>query len=154
MPTNNTIRLLSDSYLKEAEAAAAITPGHVLERVSTGKVQKHSSAGGNAAPRLVAVEDDLQGNDLTDDYASGDRARFIACRPGDEMLLILKDGESVVIGDKLESAGNGEVQKHTADSAGVVEYPEAIVGIALEAVDASDSATTPVASRRIRVEMA
>jgi hypothetical protein len=103
--------------------------------------------------RIVAIENALEGEEIDDDYAASDVVRFRYLRPGDVAYMLLKDGENVAIGDKLESAGDGDLQKHTADSAGAVEYPEAIVGEARDALDLSDSSGADPSSRRIRVRI-
>lgn len=148
-----TIVLLGDGTAKEAVANAAITPGHLVELMTTGKLRVHANAGQNAA-KAFAVEDDLQGKSITDDYAASSQALYRVFKSGDEVFAILADGQSATIGSFLDSNGNGELKVHSADSAGIVEYPLAIVAVAMEAVDASDSAATAVASRRIRVEIA
>ena len=147
-----TIKSTGDGTSYEKVANAVITPGNLIEVMSTDKVRKHASAGQNAE-RMFALEDDLQGNDITDDYAASDQVLLAVFKSGDRVNAILADGQNVVIGDELESNGSGELQKHTADSAGAVEYPDAIVGVADEAIDSSDSATTAVASRRIRIRI-
>lgn len=127
----------------EAYANAAITPGQVLELLSTGKVQKQSTAGADLEG-IVAIEDYLQGNGVSDDYAADDVVLYRTFKKGQEVNLILADGEAVVIGDELEYALAGEVQAFTS---GAKKFT------ALEAVDASDSAATAVASRRIAVRV-
>lgn len=136
---------------KEALADGAITPGHLLERTSAGKFKVHSSAGQNAT-RLFAIEDDLQGKEIGDAYATGARVSAHVFRTGDEVYALLADGQNVAIGDFLESAGDGTLRKHSASSASVVEYPEAVVAMALEAVDMSGSAGVDP-SGRIVVEI-
>ena len=75
-----------------------------------------------------------------------------------QIVSILKEGETAVIGSELESAGDGDMQVHTADTADegldsasdtTTIYQEAIVGIALEAKDLSDSSGADPATRRI-----
>jgi len=124
--------------INEYVANAAITPGHLVELMSTNKVRKHSTAGGIAA-RMFALEDELQGNAITDDYAAAAPVQVWCCVPGEEVYAFLKNGENVVIGDFLESAGNGELQKHVADSGAGANVGLQIVAQALEAVDMSDS---------------
>ena len=135
-----TIKLKKYSdVIEELVAAGAITPGMLLEYTSAGKVQAHQNAGQNALP-MVALEDELQGNGIDDAYAADDPVQVWIPYRGDHAYLILKDDtEAVSEGDLLESAGGGYVQKHTADSAGAVEYPKAIVGQALEDLDLSGS---------------
>lgn len=140
----NTIKLKKYlDVIMEYEANAAITPGHLVELVSTGKIQKHSTAGGNVLP-MVALEDELWGKTIDDAFANGDKVQTWICVRGEVANLILADGENVVKGDFLESAGDGTVRKHVPkiDSAADVEtiYAASIVGIATEAVDMSDSA--------------
>jgi len=139
---------------KEATASGAITPGHLLERTSAAvdTVKVHATAGGDVVPKLVAVEDDLQGKEIGDAYTSANNVLMRVATPGDECYMLLKNGENVAKGDLLESAGNGELQKHTADSGAVTEYNEQIVGVALESVDMSDSSAADP-SGRILVEI-
>ena len=147
-----TIKRMVDSPQKEALAYAAITPGHLIERMSGGKIRVHANAGQNAQ-RLFAIEDSLQGKEISEDYSADNDVRFIACRRGDEVNAILADGENAVIGSFLESNGNGELKVHAAGASGaIIEYPEAIVGQALEAVNASATGVA-VADRRIGIEI-
>jgi hypothetical protein len=146
--SKNTIIL--KNYLniyEEFEAASAITPGMLVELDSSKEVKPHVIAGGNVLP-MVAIEDELQGNGIDDVYAADDRVQCWVPQRGEEGYLILKDGEDVAIGDFLESGGGGVVVKHTpdteslgADSSGNITtiYTNQIVGVALEAVDLSDS---------------
>lgn len=145
----NTIKLKKYmDVIIEKEAAAAITPGMLLELTSADKVQAHSSAGQNVVPPMFALEDELQGNGIDDAYASGDPVQVWVAQRGEEVYAILADGENVSIGDPLESNGAGYLQKHVADAeswdsaapAGAITvYPSQIVGVALEALDLSGS---------------
>ena len=132
----------------EATAAEAITPGQMVELTSAGKVQKQSTAGG-FAEKAFALEDELQGKEIGDAYASASIVQYGIFNSGDEVYAWLKDGETIVIGDKLTPDGTGQLQKLTADSSGVVveEHP---VAIALEALDLSNSA---VAAGRIPIRI-
>lgn len=147
---NNTIILQGHGVRREAIANAAITPGHLVELMSTNKVRKHATAGGNAM-KAFAVEDDLQGNDISDDYAAAATVQYNIMQPGDVVYALLANGQNVAIGDFLESAGDGTLQKHTADTwasagAGTI-YSNQIIGIALEAVDMSDSSAADPSGR-------
>jgi len=127
----NTIKLKKYvDIVEERAAVAAITPGMLLELTSADKFQAHSSSGGSAAPIIVALEDELQGNGIDDAYAASDRVQGWIPQSGEQAYMILADGENVAIGDKLESNGAGYLQKYTS---GV------IVATALEAIDLSDS---------------
>lgn len=150
----NTVKI--KNYLNvivDYPANAAITPGHLIELMSTGKVRKHSTADGDVVPVMFALEDELQGKDITDAFAANDRVQCWIPSRGDEAYALLANGENVVIGDKLSSNGDGTLKKHTVSSAGVVEYPEVVVATALEAVDMSgSSAADPSGRIRVRVK--
>jgi hypothetical protein len=151
---------------EEAIANATITPGQLIERLSTDKVQRHSTAGGSIGLKMIAVEDVLQGNGIDDDYSADDRVIYHIPIPGQEYYMLLKDGENVVIGDDVESAGDGDVQKFVEDtwaenvgvdsSANIASgtiYSNQIIGQVREALDLSDSSGADPASRRIRVQI-
>lgn len=140
----------------ERTANAAITPGHLIELMSTDKVRVHATAGGNVAPVMFAVEDDLQGNGIDDAYAATDRVKYIVPRAGDEINAILANGQTAAIGSLLESAGDGTLRVYTADvadSTATTIYPRAIVGVAQEALDLSGSSGADPASSRIRTQI-
>jgi hypothetical protein len=145
MTTNakNTIKLKQYVNIQmEKVANAAITPGMLIELMSTNKVRKHATAGANVLVPMFALEDELQGKSIDDAYAAADQVNIGIFRTGDYVYAILTDGQSVSIGDPLESAGDGMLQKHTADieSPGTLSvYPKQIVAMAAEAVDTSDS---------------
>lgn len=132
--------------------AVAITPGFLLERTSGGTVQAHSNAGQNAQ-RMFALEDELQGKETSDNYAVSTLIQFGIFRAGDVVYGLLANGENASIGSFLESNGDGYLKVHAASSAGAVEYPEAIVGIALAALDMSGSSGEDPASQRLLVEI-
>lgn len=124
----------------EELAVAAITPGHIIERVSTGKVQKQATGALNS-PFTVAIENSLVGAEIDTAYAADEMVQFATLKPGDEAYCWLSDGQNVAIGDELEfSATDGEL---TARSAGISK------ATALEAVNLSASANT--AAGRISV---
>lgn len=153
----NTIKLKKYSdVIVEAVANATITPGMLIELMSTGKVRAHATAGGNVVGMMFALEDELQGNGIDDDYAALDQVQCWIPYRGDEVNAILKNGENVAIGDYLESAGNGELQKYVidVDSSNDITniYPTQIVGVALEAVNMSgSSAADPDGRIRVRI---
>lgn len=153
-----TIILKGKGIRKERIANAAITPGHLVELMSTDKVRVHATAGGNCQ-KAFAVENDLIGADIDTAYAALARVQFEVMERGSEVNAILKNGENVAIGDFLESAGNGELQKHVADvdlnapgSANFTVYTNQIVAVAIQAVNLSDSSDADP-SNRIKVEI-
>lgn len=128
--------------------AVAITPGYLLEETSAGLVQAHSTAGGNVLP-MFAIEDELQGKGVDDAYAVSVPIQCWIPGRGDMVYAYLKDGETVVIGDFVESAGDGTLQKHVADVSNVVNITNQIVGQVVEALDLSDSANLTAIGRLI-----
>lgn len=154
----NTIILKNYLNVREEFVAnAAITPGHLIEVMSTGKVRKHASAGQNALI-MFALEDELQGKGIDDDYAADAMVQCWIPQRGDIVYALLKDGQNIAIGDFLESAGDGTLQKHVpdVDSAADVEtiYGLQIIGQAIEAIDLSGSSGThPDSGYRIAIRI-
>lgn len=109
---SNTVRL--KNYLnvfEEWEAAAALTPGHLVELTSANKVQKHSTAGETAIP-MFALEDELQGKEISDDYAADDPVQVWIPTRGDRVYALLANNENVAVGDFLVSNGDGTLKKY------------------------------------------
>ncbi len=126
-------------YLKineEYEAAEAITPGHLIELNSDGKVQKHSNEDKNVLA-MFALEDELQGRAIGTAYETNDPVQCWIPTRGDQVYALLKANENVAIGNFLVSNGDGTLKKHApgVHSATDENYPAKIVGIALEAVN-------------------
>jgi len=131
-----TIRLKAYSNnIIEKNANAAITPGMLIEEMSTGKVRAHAQEGQTALP-MFAIEDALQGKTIDQAYAADAPLRCWIPYRGDEVYAILENGQDVAIGDFLESNGAGYLQPHAADS--TIEYANSIVCQAIEAVDTSE----------------
>lgn len=142
MAANKTILVAGDFRREEFTAAGAITPGHLLQIDSAGKVVVHAVSGGNCYP-LIAIENDLTGDDIADAYASGDQVQCAWLYPGAKVNALLADGQNVAKGDLLMSNGAGRVTALVAqvDSAADVEtiVTRKIFGVAREAVDMSGS---------------
>jgi len=134
----NTIKIkkYSDVIEEYTATAVAITPGMLLELTSACLVQAHSTEGGSVLA-MFALEDELQGKGIDDNYAASDKIQVWIPYRGDIVYAILEDGQNVVCGDWLESNGAGLLQKHEPDpgSGGEVEYDNVIVAQAIEAVD-------------------
>lgn len=132
----NTI--IGKSYVNvrdEKLAAGTITPGMLVKRTSADAVVVHSTAGGAVNP-LFAIEDEQQGNDIADNYSSGELVKLWKPTPGDQVYAFgPTSGNTIAIGDFLESAGNGKLRKADAvlSSAGKDEFPSSFVAVALEA---------------------
>ena len=135
----NTIKLKKylDVVNEFTATAVAITPGMLLELTSAELVQAHSTEGGPVLP-MFALEDELQGKGITDDYAVSAKIQVWTAVRGEEVYALLADGEDVAVGDFLISDGTGKLKAATADSSAVVveEFP---IAIALEAVDMGGS---------------
>ena len=136
----NTIKLKKylDVVNEFTATAVAITPGFFLELTSAGLVQAHSTEGGPVLP-MVALEDELQGKGITDNYAVSAKIQVWTAVRGEEVYALLADGEDVAIGDFLISDGNGRLKKYDGTTASDVEFPQSLVAVALEAVDMSGS---------------
>jgi hypothetical protein len=132
----------------EKQAVAELYPGHLLERTSADKVQKHSTAGGTCSLPMFAIEDENQGNGIDDAYAADARVVCWIPQRGDQVQAVLADGESVVIGDYLESNGDGTLKKYAADEAEsdadpyLTNYDRQVVAQADEALNLSGSSGT------------
>ena len=142
--------IIIKSYVKIQEeltaTAVAITPGMLLEQTSTGAVQAHSGQADNCLP-MVAFEDELQGRGIDTDYAVSTRVQVLIPRRGDILNMLLADGQTVVIGDFLESNGAGALQIVVDDAPSDQTYPANIVGQAIEALDLSDSSNATALGR-------
>lgn len=135
-----TIMIKGDAWVThEAVAAVILTPGEFVDFDSTGKFALPTAG---QVLKMIVIESDLEGSEITDDYAADERVRAVVPQPGSVVRAILADGQSVAIGDPLELDANGELTDVSGNT---------VMAIAMEAVDASDSATTAQNSRRINV---
>jgi hypothetical protein len=140
MSNANTVILKQGCQRGEGKAGGTITPGHLIKLNSSGTLVVHSTASGIAQKRF-AIENELYGKGITDNYSSGDRVQYFIGRTGDHVLARLKASENIHIGDPLVSAGNGTLMLATDVSApSTVEYPECIIGYAGEASNSSSVA--------------
>ena len=122
---------------EQFSAAAAISPGHLVEMASATTVQKHGTAAANAA-RTFAVERGEMGKSVTTAYATGDRVKVAHARAGDRILArVAAAATAITAGMFLESAGNGCLRKLTTDAATDDTQRVSVVARAMEAVDNS-----------------
>lgn len=144
MDNPRLIVLKGDGIQKEraVRAANTVTPGMLLSLHTDGTVFPHGAAGA-AAQRAFAVENGLAGKGPATSYAAGERCFYTVLPRGAEVAAKLGvDAAAIVIGDALESAGDGTVRKVVpqADTDGIgapVIRTDKVVGYALEAVDNS-----------------
>ena len=93
-------------------AKAAITPGHLVERINTAGTwqwQKHSTAGG-AGGRFVATEQSMLNLGVDSAYAAGDLVEVSELAGGSYAWMFIASGQNIVFGNKLESAGDGTLR--------------------------------------------
>ena len=135
-----TILIKGDPVYNELAMTSgeAMLPGHLVERISAGTLSKHSGAG-LTSTRAFALENENDGGGIDDAYANGETVKFATCRPGDVVNAILADGETVAIGEYLESNGDGTLREVDADAATAQDERNSLVGIALEAQSPSGS---------------
>lgn len=146
----NTVKLKKYVDINvEYEAHAAITPGMLIEVRSDGKVQKHGTEGGVALP-MFALEDELQGKTIDDDYSAESPVQCWVSVRGEEVYALLSHGESVDEGDFLVSKGDGTLKE--ADSVGGNDAGT-IVAMALEDLDLSSSDLYTASGRRLKVRI-
>lgn len=130
---NNKIHLRGEYEALELAAASAILPGALIEEISAGTVQYHSTAGG-FAEKMFAQEDALQGNTALTTYATADQVQIAVERSGNLGQAILKAGSNYTKGLKLISSGDGSLKPTTGS-------PTQIIAVVAEAVDLSASGT-------------
>lgn len=152
-----TITLLGDGVRKEALANGAIYPGYLVYKSSAADFSAHGTAGGSAQT-MFAVENDLEGKNIDTVYANNTRMLACVFRRGDEVLALLAEGQNASIGSFLESSGDGYLRvAEDPDSATGGQYNRNIVGIALEALDLSQSSgvegAEALSKSRIKIEI-
>lgn len=129
-------------------AAAATTPGELVEITSAGKITPVASAG-KVVGKLFAVEapwaDDPTNPAIDQDYAANDTVRYVYAQPGDLVYAWLAASNEAAIGSILVSTATaGQLGVATVDA---TTLAGAVVGIAEEAV------TTTAAAARIKVRV-
>jgi hypothetical protein len=132
----NQIQLTGGFLHKEMVANAAISPGMLVEEMSTGKLRAHAAEGGYAE-RAVAIEDAYQGKTVDDAYAADDQVFFHLVEPGAEVQMLIQAGQDIAVGDKLISAGDGTLIENGQESSGVTVRQ--IIAVAIEDCDLTDS---------------
>ena len=139
----------NQALYKEAPVAEAITPGHLVTLDPSNKLIKHNVAGPaggsgtNSRPIVrVAVENDIFGKGIDDNWAVNDQGLYQPLDTGCEWMALLAPGATAVtLHALLESAGNGTLRVATVAANAIAR--------AVEAVDNSGGANPA----RIRVEV-
>ena len=136
-----TIILKGDPIiLDEDKAAAAITPGHLVDFDSSGDLVVHAGAAKNASP-MWAIERDELGDDVDDAYATSDQVKVASFAPGDEVWAYVASGEVLSKGDFVESDGAGRLKGLATDAATDDTQRESVVGRIMVAKTADTSHT-------------
>lgn len=141
--TPKTVDLYGLSIQHEAKAGGTITPGHLVARQNDAvdTVEVHATAGGGCNANF-AVEYDMTGRSISDNYASGDQVIFRTFMPGSGVYaLVAANAAAITKAAKLTSAGDG-----TLELAGDGDI---VIAEAREAVDNSAGASPA----RIKVEI-
>jgi len=133
----------------EGKAAAAITPGMLVNINSTGGIIPHGVSAGNAV-KAFALEYELEGREISADYATNDQVLYEIVPPGAEIYAALPaSAAAIVIGDFLTSNGAGYLIK-AATNAATSEAQRA--GIVAQAIEAVDNSAGPAGTRiKVRV---
>ena len=114
----------------ENVAHAAISPGNILELNSDNEVLKHATENGALnSGKLIAVEDALQGNGVTDDYAAADIVMVEVAESGSEWNLLVAAGTVLTIGEELVSDGSGCLMSADDLSSGTIAV---VIAVAME----------------------
>jgi hypothetical protein len=130
MSTYYRIHNKGDWRHDENVAHAAISPGNILELNSDNEVLKHATENGALVDgKLIAVEDALQGNGVTDDYAADDRVMIAIAASGSEWNLLVAAATVLTIGENLVSDGSGCLMSEDDLSSGTTAE---VIAVALE----------------------
>ncbi len=137
MGTNkNAIQLQGPYQRIEKDAGDTIKPGMLVAGNSDDELIPHGTEGG-VAERLFAVEDTLQGDDITDSYSSGDKVQANSQVKGNRVQAWLKAGADYDINTILISAGDGTLIAESAAGSDTTVVDR--IAVLKEATDLSDS---------------
>lgn len=148
MADNPRLILLTGENIRQDEgvvaAANTLIPGNILNINSSGDLINHATAGLSAHPLRVCTEalNTLRGLGVETTYAAASRASWAAVPSGTVLHLSLAtDAAAIVIGNYLESDGDGTVRVRTVDATTDDTQRDSTVAQALEAVDNSGANT-------------
>ena len=116
---------------EEVIAAAALSPGHLIELTSAGLVQKQSTADG-FAEAMFAEEDALQGRNVGTAYAEDELVSIILPQKASVVNVMLTAGKAYTVGMILCPKGDGTLEDQ-ADSS----TPKQAIGVCEVALDLS-----------------
>ena len=149
-------------YPPEVVCSAPITPGHLIE-FNTGKLRKHATASGDAAP-YFAVEsllpDIANGSTVPIDFAyvTDSIVRWVSARGGEVIYAWVPARASAIVrGDQLTSNGDGTLKKYAAQATnegGTATYTIQATAVVARADEAVDNSANTLTAVRIRVRAA
>lgn len=136
------ISLKGEPIFKEGQSSSAISPGYLIEFGGSKDLQPQSTAKENCR-RAFALENDLLGKGIEDDYGTDERVRYGSFHAGQEVYAkIPASAAAIVKGDALEATGDGTLRKLTTGGA--------VIAYSLESKDNSSGTTETF----IKVEIA
>jgi hypothetical protein len=101
--------------VNDLAASESITPGHLIDRFNAAGVirfRKHNTASVATAP--IFAEGHFMANKGVDDpYVLGDLVEAFVGQSGTTVWAYIASGQTVVAGNKLESAGDGTLKVGT-----------------------------------------
>lgn len=131
----------SQGQYNERTATEVITPGMLVNPVDTATVEKNDLVGNGNHQVEVAVENDIFGGGVDDDYAIGDTVLSQILMPGHEFMGLVDAGAAAIGFDAyVTAAAGGFVAIGTAANA---------IGKARSAVDNSGGGSPA----RIRIQV-
>lgn len=151
-----TIFLKKRPLRKEGIADSAIVPGMLVAQASDGKFDVHAVGGGPAVPAFAFEQELVDGADVDTAYKQNDRLYYGVCSSGAEVYaLVAASASAIVIGDLLESAGDGTLRKLTpASQESSANYVYTPAGHAIaRAMEAVDNSSNALSTARIIVEI-
>jgi len=112
--TANTIRVNADGKHFEYPANTAnVKPGMCLSIVYDGsdarlEAKEFTQTDLAVVRKCIALENALVGLDITTGYAAGDIVSVLQPLPGDQVQILVKDGETIATGDYLKPNGTAD----------------------------------------------
>jgi hypothetical protein len=98
--------------VNDLACSEAITPGHLIDSFNNAGVmrwRKHASAS-IAVAVTVATEMAMMNKGVDDAYAAGDLVEASVLMPGATAWMFIASGQTIVHGNKMESAGDGTLK--------------------------------------------
>ncbi len=134
--------IVLDGYVtrKEPTAAAGLSPGHLINW--TVPARFWTCHGRWHIVTAFATEYEYDSSDVDTAYTTGDRVRYVVAMTGAKIKAKLAaSATAIVIGDYLESAGDGTLRKVSTDTATSQDERNSVRFQAVEAVDNSSGSS-------------